>query len=165
MQPLLCKRNEKVSRLVGFKQFLAFRQTEERRFQDIAGPRPLIEVSVQPGEVEGDAQLDELLAATRCQANTGSRRRCTGSAGKSYGDAARKTLRRRGGVLLALATARRQKTRVFELRVALDLAGLYRDLDQRARARDVLEPALLGLPEGQKLLEADKARDLLISLA
>ena len=68
-------------------------------------------------------------------------------------------------LLLALDTARRQKTRVFELRVALDLAGLYRDLDQRARARDVLEPALLGLPEGQKLLEADKARDLLISLA
>jgi len=83
-------------------------------------------------------------------------------------------LRRRGAenfaqaeaaFLTALDTARRQKAPVFELRAALDLARLYNDLDQQRRARECLEPVLLGLPEGLKLREVEQARDLLLELA
>ena len=83
-------------------------------------------------------------------------------------------LRRRGAenfaqaeaaFLTALDTARRQKAPVFELRAALDLARLYNDLDQQRRARECLEPVLLGLPEGLKLREVEQARDLLLGLA
>ena len=82
---------------------------------------------------EALAMLDELLAAIALSGEHWLRRRRTGSAGTSYGDAARMTLPAAEAALLpALGTARRQKTRVFELRAALDLAGLYSDLDQRA---------------------------------
>jgi class 3 adenylate cyclase/predicted ATPase/DNA-binding transcriptional ArsR family regulator len=64
----------------------------------------------------------------------------------------------------ALDTARRQKALVYELRAALDLAGLYRDLDQRPQARFVLEPMLQDLPKGLELQEVERARDLISSL-
>jgi class 3 adenylate cyclase/predicted ATPase len=64
----------------------------------------------------------------------------------------------------AIDAARRQKTRVFELRAALDLAGLYNDLGRRGQARDVLELALRDLPEGLRLHEVEQARNLLISV-
>ena len=67
--------------------------------------------------------------------------------------------------LAALRAAQRQQTRVLELRAALDLAGLYSEHDQREQARGVLEPALLGLPEGLDLREVGQARELLNSLA
>jgi predicted ATPase len=82
-------------------------------------------------------------------------------------------LRRRGAndlaeaevtLLKALDTARRQKAPVYELRAALDLAGLYRDLEQWPRARLVLEPTLLDLPMGFELQEVKRARDLISSL-
>ena len=86
----------------------------------------------------------------------------------------RGSLLRRGGAenfaqteaafLTALDTARRQKARVFELRAALDLAKLYKDVDQRQRARECLEPALLGWPEGLELREVEQARSLLSEL-
>jgi len=64
----------------------------------------------------------------------------------------------------ALDIARRQKARVYELRAALDLAGLYRDLDRRPQARFILEPTLLDLPKGLLLREVERARDLISSL-
>jgi len=80
-------------------------------------------------------------------------------------------LRRRAGngqaeaaFLAALETARRQKTRMLELRAAIDLAELYSEPDQQARARDVLQSALHALPEGGALPEAEQARQLLVSL-
>ena len=82
-------------------------------------------------------------------------------------------LRRRGAndlaeaevtLLKALDTARRQKAPVYELRAALDLAGLYRDLEQWPRARLVLEPTLLDLAMGFELQEVKRARDLISSL-
>jgi len=82
-------------------------------------------------------------------------------------------LRRRGAndlaeaesaFLTALRTAQRQKARVFELRAALDLAGLYRDLDQRPRARFVLEPSLIDWPNNVELREVGQARQLFSSL-
>ena len=65
--------------------------------------------------------------------------------------------------LTALRAAHRQQTRVLELRAALDLAELYSEHEQRARALGVLEPALLGLPEGLDLPEVKRARELLVS--
>jgi class 3 adenylate cyclase/predicted ATPase/ABC-type transport system involved in cytochrome c biogenesis ATPase subunit len=86
----------------------------------------------------------------------------------------RGSLLRRGGAenfaqteaafLAALDTARRQKARVFELRAGLDLARLYKDVDQRQRARECLQPALLGWPEGLELRELEEARSLLLEL-
>jgi predicted ATPase len=82
-------------------------------------------------------------------------------------------LRRRGtenfaqteaALLAALDTARRQKARIFELRAGLDLARLYKEVDQRQRARECLEPALLGWPEGLELREVEQARSLLSEL-
>jgi class 3 adenylate cyclase/predicted ATPase len=63
-------------------------------------------------------------------------------------------------LLTALHTAQRQKARVFELRAALDLATLYRDLDQRSRALLVLEPGLRDWPAGVELPEVEQARRL-----
>jgi hypothetical protein len=47
---------------------------------------------------------------------------------------------------------------MFELRAALDLAALFRDLEQRPRARFVLEPKLLEWPHGVELREVGQAR-------
>jgi predicted ATPase len=66
--------------------------------------------------------------------------------------------------LTALPTGQRQKARVFELRAALDLAALFRDLDQRPRTRFVLEPTLLKWPHGVELREVGQARQLFSSL-
>jgi predicted ATPase len=66
--------------------------------------------------------------------------------------------------LAALETARSQKTCMLELRAAVDLAGLYRELNQQARAHDVLEAALRALPEGGALPDVEQARQLLVSL-
>ena len=81
-------------------------------------------------------------------------------------------LRRRSGsdlaeaeaaLLAALDMARRRTMRVYELRAAIDLAGLYGDINQRERARDVLEAALRGVAEGGRLREAEQAQQLLAS--
>ena len=141
------------------------------RLHGLTSAPPIFQVLIAEAEAgegridEALAMLDELLAAIALSGEHWLQAEVHRQRGK--------LLWRRGAndfaaaeeaLLLALGAARRQKTRVFELRVALDLAGLCRDLDQRARAREVLEPALLGLPEGLKLHEVEKARDLLISL-
>lgn len=66
--------------------------------------------------------------------------------------------------LWALKTARLQKAGAYELRAALDLARLYRNFDQLAKARGVIEPVLQGLPDGLVLPEVDEARALLSSV-
>ena len=114
---------------------------------------------------EALAMLDDLLAAIELSGEHWMKAETHRQRGN--------VLRRRGtgdfaeaetAFLMALGTARRQKARVFELRAALDLAGLYSDLDQRQRARECLEPALLGLPDGLELREVKSARELLASL-
>lgn len=67
-------------------------------------------------------------------------------------------------LLTALHTAQQQKAKVFELRAAFDLAGLYRDLDQLPRARLILEPALGDWPQSVELPEVEQARRLAGSL-
>ena len=66
--------------------------------------------------------------------------------------------------LWALKTARLQKAGAYELRAALDLARLYRNFDQLAKARSAIEPVLQGLPQGLVLPEVDEARALLSSV-
>jgi class 3 adenylate cyclase/predicted ATPase len=67
-------------------------------------------------------------------------------------------------LLKAVNAARRQRAPVYELRAALDLARLYRDLDQHQQARFVLEPTLRDLPEGLELQEMEGARQFMSSL-
>jgi predicted ATPase len=65
----------------------------------------------------------------------------------------------------ACAIARRQQTRVFELRAALPLSNLYRTRGRNDDAAILLESALSGLSEDVDLPEAREARGVLESLA
>jgi class 3 adenylate cyclase/predicted ATPase len=65
----------------------------------------------------------------------------------------------------AIAVARRQGTRSFELRAALSLAKLYRSINRAAEARAVLAPALEGFPLTPEMPEIDEAQALLAALA
>jgi predicted ATPase len=65
----------------------------------------------------------------------------------------------------AIAVARRQGTRSFELRAARSLAKLYRSINRPAEAHAVLAPALEGFPPTPEMPEIDEARALLAALA
>ena len=126
----------------------------------------LAEAAAEEGRVEEAlAMLDEILSMTELSGELWREAEMHRHRGN--------LLRRRGAndfgeaeaaLLKALDTARRQKSKVYELRAALDLAGLYRDLNQRPQARFVLEPALLDLPKGLKLEEVERAHGLMLSL-
>ena len=63
--------------------------------------------------------------------------------------------------LTAIAIAKRQGTRSFELRAALALAKLYRDCSRDDGALAVLAPALEGFAPTSQLLEIDEASELM----
>jgi predicted ATPase len=63
-----------------------------------------------------------------------------------------------------LATARRQSARLFELRIATDLAKLWRDAGRRADARALLAPAYDGFTSGHDTVDLKEARIVLGSL-
>jgi predicted ATPase len=64
----------------------------------------------------------------------------------------------------ALAIAREQRARSFELRAATSLARLWRDQGKRAEARDLLAPVYGWLTEGFDTRDLINARALLEEL-
>ena len=68
-------------------------------------------------------------------------------------------------LLTAIAVAKRQGTRSFELRAALSLAKLYRSTARPADAHAVLAPALEGFPPTPEMPEIAEAQALLAALA
>jgi predicted ATPase len=65
----------------------------------------------------------------------------------------------------ALAAARRQSSRVFELRAACDLARLWSDRGERRKAHDLLAPVYGWFTEGFKTADLKDAKALLEDLA
>jgi predicted ATPase len=65
----------------------------------------------------------------------------------------------------ALAIARKQGTRAFELRAATSLARLRRDQDRRAEARDLLAPVYGWFTEGFDTPDLKEAKAMLDELA
>jgi predicted ATPase len=65
----------------------------------------------------------------------------------------------------AIAIARSQKARSFELRAALSLAKLYRGANREADAHAVLAPAVEGFPPTQQFPELTEAQALLAALS
>jgi predicted ATPase len=66
--------------------------------------------------------------------------------------------------LTALAVAKQQGTRSFELRAALALAKLYQSTGRPADAHAVLAPALEGFPSTPKMPEIAEAQTLLVTI-
>ena len=64
-----------------------------------------------------------------------------------------------GAFLTAIAVAKQQGTRSFELRAALSLAKLYRSINRPAEAHAVLAPALEGFSPSQKCRKSPGRRD------
>jgi predicted ATPase len=65
----------------------------------------------------------------------------------------------------AIAVARSQRARSFELRAALSLAKLYRAANRDADAHAVLAPAVASLPPTQQFPELTEAQTLLSALS
>ena len=65
----------------------------------------------------------------------------------------------------ALAAARRQSSRIFELRAACDLARLWADRGERRKAHDLLAPVYGWFTEGFKTADLKDAKALLEELA
>jgi predicted ATPase len=65
----------------------------------------------------------------------------------------------------ALAAARRQSSRIFELRAACDLARLWADRGERRKAHDLLAPIYGWFTEGFGTADLKDARALLGELA
>ncbi len=65
----------------------------------------------------------------------------------------------------ALAVARKQQAKSWELRAAMSMARLYRDQDRRNEARDLLAPVYGWFTEGFDTLDLKEAKALLDALA
>ena len=65
----------------------------------------------------------------------------------------------------ALAVARKQQAKSWELRAAMSLARLWRDQGKRNEARDLLAPVYGWFSEGFDTLDLKEARALLEELA
>jgi len=65
----------------------------------------------------------------------------------------------------ALAVARAQQAKSWELRVAMSMARLWRDQGKRQQARDLLAPVYGWFTEGFDTLDLKEAQDLLDTLA
>jgi tetratricopeptide (TPR) repeat protein len=65
----------------------------------------------------------------------------------------------------AIAVAKQQSTRSFELRAALSLAKLYQSTDRPVEAHDILAPALEGFSPTLEVPEIAQAQALLAALA
>jgi predicted ATPase len=67
--------------------------------------------------------------------------------------------------LTAIATARQQKSRSFELRAAMSMARLWRDQGKRDEARELLAPVYGWFTEGFDTLDLKQAKGLLDELS
>ena len=65
----------------------------------------------------------------------------------------------------ALAVAREQQAKSWELRAATSLARLWHDRGERNKARDLLAPAYGWFSEGLQTLDLKQAKSLLDQLA
>jgi predicted ATPase len=65
----------------------------------------------------------------------------------------------------ALAVARQQQAKSWELRAAMSMARLWRDQGKRAEARDLLAPVYAWFTEGFDTLDLKEAKALLEELA
>ena len=65
----------------------------------------------------------------------------------------------------AIAVAQRQSAKLFELRAAARLAGLWRDQGKRDEARDLLAPVYGWFTEGFDTPDLKEAKALLDELA
>jgi predicted ATPase len=65
----------------------------------------------------------------------------------------------------ALAVARRQQTRSWELRAAMSLSRLWQQQGKRAEARELLAPIYGWFTEGFDTADLQEARALLVDLA
>ena len=65
----------------------------------------------------------------------------------------------------ALATARKQEARLWELRAAVSLATLSRDLGRRSEAHELLAPIYGGFIEGFETQDLKGAKALLDELS
>ena len=65
----------------------------------------------------------------------------------------------------ALATAREQQAKSWELRAAMSMARLWRDQSKRLQARDLLAPVYGWFTEGFDTLDLKEAKGLLDELA
>jgi predicted ATPase len=65
----------------------------------------------------------------------------------------------------AIAIARRQSAKLWELRAATSLARLWRDQGKRAEARDLLAPVYSWFAEGFGTPVLQEAKALLVELA
>ncbi len=66
---------------------------------------------------------------------------------------------------MALDVARRQGGKLWELRAAIDLAGLWRDQGKTAEAISLLQPVHDSFAEGDCPDDRAKARKLLVAMA
>lgn len=64
----------------------------------------------------------------------------------------------------SLGWSRRQRARSWELRTAIDLAGLWASQGQRQRAIDLLEPAMATIHDGHETADPNAAKRLLATL-
>ena len=64
----------------------------------------------------------------------------------------------------ALAVARQQQAKSWELRAAMSMARLWRDQGQRDEARDLLAPVYDWFTEGHDTLDLKEAKALLDEL-
>jgi predicted ATPase len=67
--------------------------------------------------------------------------------------------------LSAIAIARQQKARSFELRAAMSMARLWRDQGKRDQARELLAPVYGWLTEGFDTFDLKEAKNLLDELS
>ena len=67
--------------------------------------------------------------------------------------------------LTAIAVAREQGTRSFELRAALALAKLYQSIARPADANAVLTPALEGFAPTREFPEIEEALEMIAAIA
>ena len=65
----------------------------------------------------------------------------------------------------AMAIARQQSAKLWELRAAMSLARLWRDQGKRSQARDLLAPVYDGFTEGFGTLVLHEAKALLDQLS
>ena len=132
----------------------------------------LVKIALAEAEARaGDADravaiLDEALAT--CDRTRPSRVR-SGTASRSRRNPAearpRQPRAREEAFLTAIAVAKQQGTRSFELRAALSLAKLYQSTGRPADAHAVLAPALEGFSPTPEMPEIAEAQALLTALA